>query len=309
MKDTTGVAINTNVTGVAKDTSVTPLAKDTTLVAQTSGATIATDVSNTGVPLLSKSSVIFNNLSHVITHAAPQWAAFSLSAISKPTYEIFFTAGTMAADAQPWVQISLFWFDSTSGQQLAQQDYVLAVGTTTALQYHGIGPIHGNLLSIIVTNLGAASSMTVGLQVLNNSNPALNEIWRSEVTAPVNGAGLGLMNSELPANYLAGSSLSILTGAVDSRLLPFYMGVPANFRINTTSNTTDCEAQLVMPPSMVTALGLTALTGNNVIADWNSDSKGLIQQIFNMPRYMCQLAVVNHNAGAQTITRVMTGTV
>ena len=160
-------AASINALGLMKDTTGQTI--NNTTAAQTTGATIATDVSNSGVPLLTKSAVVFSNLSHTITAPGGVWQAFINSSMSKPTYEVFITLGSMAADAQPWAQVQLFWKDSASGQQVAQQDYVLAVGTTTANQYHGVGPIHADQLTIFINNLGVASTLTAGLIVLNNS--------------------------------------------------------------------------------------------------------------------------------------------
>jgi hypothetical protein len=295
---------------IAAQINALGLAKNTTLAAQTTGATIAADVGNTGVPLLTKSTVIFSNLSHVIAQGAT-WQAFINSTLSKPTYEIFIALGTLAADAQPWAKVQLSWNDSTSNTQVAQQEFCLAVGTTTAIQYHGIGPIHADQLSVFVISLSATNSMTVGLIVLNNSNPALYELWRQETTAAVNGAGLGFANADLQSNYLAGiTNAAIAAGGNDFRLLPLYTGLPIIIQANTSSNTTDLEIRMLVPASLITALGLTALLGggnNTLIA--NSDAKGIIQTTYSLPRMMLQHQIINHNAAAKDITRLIAGTV
>jgi hypothetical protein len=282
MKDTTGQTINTTTGGTTTAVNAVP-----------------TGISNTGVPLLTKSTVIFNNLSHVITAPGGQWQAFLNTSMPKTAYEVFVTLGTMAADAQPWAQVQLFWKDSASGQQVAQQDYLLAVGTTTACQYHGVGPIHADQLSIFINNLGVASSLTAGLIVLNNSNTLLNEVWRSENMSNVNTQTNP--SQYLPGNLLAMDQASVATGGNRTRLLPLYAGTPAiNLRGNTASNTTDFELQIRVPSSLRAAMGFPQTTPE--FFDFNSDSHGLIQQVVQMPRVMMEYFIINHNAAAEVIT-------
>jgi hypothetical protein len=70
-------------------------------------------------------------------------------------------------------------------------------------------------------------------------------------------------------------------------------------RGNTTSNTTDMEVLLRIPASLMAALGLPATANENVLFDYNSDSKRLIQQTLFLPRVQVEVVMINHNAAAK----------
>jgi hypothetical protein len=302
-----------NALGLAKDTSVnapsygpsTAANQGTingSIVAQTTGATIATDITNSpGVGLLTKSTVLHNSGSQVLA-AGATYSSGQLT-ITKPTYEIYVTAqGASSTEARPWISIKLTWVDNTSGATVETQQYSVAQAFTSGNQYHGVGPIHADRVTVQIINHGTTQNCTITLLVLNNAL-AQTELWRSEtmITNAPNGFGGIAQAYSLPNNILFMHDAAALgAGGTDGgRGVAFYCGNQMELRGNTTSNTTDMEVLLRIPASLMAALGLPATANENVLFDYNSDSKGLIQQTLFLPRVQVEVVMINHNAAAK----------
>ena len=281
---------------IATQINALGLAKETTQVAQST--TIPAGIAATGVPLLLASDLILDSGAQIL---APGGVYLSGTlTMTQPMYEIYViavSAGT--TDATPWFKMQLLWNDSNTALNIDEQDFGLGVANlaTPSAVYHGIGPVHGNQLRVDITNLQTTFNGTFRVVVLSNSKTGLPELWKSENVPTINGQ---TNPSSFPFfNVLALDSASIAGGGNRVRQLPLYAGLPINLRGNTASNTTDLEITVRVPSSLRAALGFPQTTPE--FYDYNSDSHGLIQQTFNMPRVMLEYIAVNHNAAAETV--------
>jgi len=294
---------------IAAQINTLGLAKETTQVAQST--TIPAGIAVAGVPALTKSTVL-SNIGATVVAAGGNLTSGQLT-VTQPTYEIYVTAqGASSTEARPWITIRLTWVDSTSGQTVETQQYSVAQSFTSGNQYHGVGPVHADRVTVQVFNLGTTQNCTVTLLVLNNSL-AQTELWRSEtiITNAPNGFGGIAQAYSLPNNILfMHDAAAVGAGATDGgRGIAFYCGIQMEIRGNTSSNTNDMELFIRIPASLMAALGLPATAGENVLFDYNSDAKGLIQQTLFLPRVQCEVAMTNHNAAAKDLTTTIMGSV
>jgi len=155
---------------VAAQINALGLAKESTQLTQTTGATIATDVSNSGVPLLPKSAVVVNDSAQTINAGATRsLGPFTLNRIS---YEIFCqfkenAAGTAAAP----ITVSLVFSDSTTGQTVDQCSFNIIPASNASATPHQViitGPTGGDTVNITIKN-GDTQAITSTLVMLQSS--------------------------------------------------------------------------------------------------------------------------------------------
>jgi hypothetical protein len=300
MKDTTGVNINNNVTGVAKDATVTGVAKDTTLAAQTSGgATIATNISTAGVPLLTKSSPLYDSTSTpILTTATLTSGTLTVSQIG---YEVLVTMVEAAGGGTPLNMMDLVftWSDSTSGQVITNETWKIAAGAlANTHQLRGTGPTKGDRLVITVKN---NDTVTVNVRIImvQNSRIYVKDDLRTWAMPALN--GINLPQFDLTNNVIGHRFINTLgAGAIDNVVCPLVAG-RAKLHWDSASLAADCEITFrIENPFLDNA-------GNKPFSyDAFTSGNGNGNDYVTLPRSQVRVDIKNGNAAAKIVRWVMT---
>lgn len=285
---TSGLSTDAHLTAVT-----TPLAQTTDIKAlHATGQTVAVEVSNTGVPLLTNSLLVKNQ--GAISQSpgvVSQSATFGITQIG---YEILLTIYA-TGNFSSFYHIGLSWFDSGTGVQTAQEDYWFVPGTAVGTPHTiiGRGPTKGNQL-VITSEVPSASSVSVThlYTVFQNSRVYTSDRWRTLV---FNVAGVTATDATPGTNLIASTNTSVNAGATLTRVLPFYHGT-AKVYVSTTSGLADGRLEVTQIADWTGgSLPLNADTAN-----FKTDSNGLIYAEVNLPKSQCELALTNSNAAAKT---------
>lgn len=296
--------VNNNVTGVAKDTSVNGVipavnnpafgpSKDTTVAGLNTG--IPNNIATTGVPLLTKSTLVKNQAA-VSQNAGTvnQSATFSMGQIG---YEIFLNIFCTTGNFLSFYHLGLSWFDSATGIQTGQEDYWFVPGSGAGANSHSIigsGPTKGDQL-IITSEVPATSSAAVthSYVVLQNSRVYAEDNFETIVFNP---AGVTGASTDMTAGILAASSFSVPANSVGTRLMPFFNG-NVSLWFSSTSGLADLDVQIV---TFADALQVGGTTPTFFEQRTNANGFGFASQV-SLPAVQCQVQLNNTNAAAKTI--------
>lgn len=137
----------------------------------------ASQIAATGVPLLTKSTRLYQQATNNVGHGAT--ASSGILPVSQPGYEIIVTAQFAAGTAIPFVEIQLTWTDSTTGFVIATDSFY-APGATQlgGLPVRGHGPTKADELTIGVTNLDTVNTVNITVTALQNSRVYAHDVWR-----------------------------------------------------------------------------------------------------------------------------------
>jgi hypothetical protein len=201
------------------------LATEVTLLSQTNGGTIAGEVSNTGVPLLTSKNDVQDGTITVPAATPTKLPTSGFFNITQIAYEMIFQAMTSAATATP-INVDLTWLDSTSGLVVADDNFWFYAGTNAAPHLvHGKGPSKANELDITITSPNNA--VTINYSIMEMSRVYANDLWK---TVTPNGQqpvipGFTFVTNDSSGGYLAAVQQSIAAGSSVAFLLPLYTGL------------------------------------------------------------------------------------
>lgn len=313
------VSAQLNALGLAKDSSVNNpayqpitltnaglLSKDATVGALTSGGTIANEVAVAGAPLLHKHVSLTGQSNLSVTSTVQTFGPFTMT---QPGYQVFFSL-FMAAQQNSYLRIEFKWFDSSSGIQIDDQTYFVVPGTDSSANLHtlvGSGPTSGNQLTVSLSLVGTAGTITVPNFLLFQNSRALlpaKHIWKTWAFAnlSINGGPATFVGADPKGNLLGLWSVSVPAAGSLSFYPPLYTGAVTVY-VLTASGTSDCQVN-------VNALADTVFGTGQRIAQFQTDSHGvaLIQQ-FALPRSQVQFTMNNGNAAAKSINLVLQSSV
>lgn len=289
----------TNTTGVAKDTSVNGVipAVNAPAYGPPTGGNVTTDlpnnIANTGVPLLTKSTLVKNQ--GAISQNPGVSSNSATFSMTQPGYEILLTIFATGNFLSSY-HLTMNWFDSATGLQTGQEDYWFIPGSGSGANAHiifGTGPTKGDQL-VITSAVPATSSVAVSHQyvVLQNSRIPLTDFWQ---TIQFNPAGVTGASTDVTAGILAASSFSVAANSTGTRLMPFFNG-ECSLWANTASNTSDLDIQIV-----TFADGLQVGGSSPVTFEQKTNANGfLYAESISLPAAQCQVILNNGNAAAKT---------
>lgn len=255
----------------------------------------ATAIAGTGVPLLTKSTLIKNQAAiSQNPGTSNNSATFTMPQIG---YEIIISIWA-TGNFTSFQSFTMTWFDSGSGQQTGQEEYFFIPGTGSGANAHQIfatGPTKGDQL-IITSQVPGTSSVAVTHQytLLNNSRIYTEDAW---ITTQFNSAGLTGSATDVTAGLLAAGSFSVNgSGAIGTRLMPFFNG-NVSLYANSTSGTNDLDVQLAPIADSLQVGGASP-----TIFEQMTNANGFMYQSqVPLPASQCQLQFTNKNAAAKTV--------
>lgn len=255
----------------------------------------ATAIAGTGVPLLTKSTLIKNQAAiSQNPGTANNSATFSMPQIG---YEIILTIYA-TGNFTSFYSITMTWFDSVSGQQTGQEEYFFIPGTGAGGNSHqifGTGPTKGDQLVITSTVPGTSSvAVTHAYVVLNNSRVYAEDNW---VTTQFNSAGVTGAASDSIGGLLAAGSFTVpASGGIVTRLMPFFNGVISLYA-TTTSGLADLDVQIA-PFADPLQVGGSSPTMFEQMTNANGF---MYQSQIPLPASQCQVQFTNKNAAIKTV--------
>lgn len=257
----------------------------------------AAQIASQGVPLLTKSSMIANQTFASIAHGASSGPP-ELT-INQIGYEITVNPKFPAGTTNPFVEVGLQWIDSASGNGVAN-DVFYVPGCTDAHGFvvYGRGPTKGDRLTVSITNLDTAQSVSCSVTVLENSRVYPTDVWRFNNTLANSSTVTGFVLPTFPDDP---SCLGAITGAsvAASSNLQWLMGIGTGGPV-----TVSIEASGPVPGSA--RFHAYALPGSvyGTVAPLIGYTAGNLNQTyqFNPPRAPWLLQAANNaTSGAMTV--------
>jgi hypothetical protein len=296
MKDTTGQTINTTAGGTTTAVGGTTAA----VAAQTSGgATIASNISTTGVPLLTKSSALYDSTpTAVLTTATLSSGTLTVSQIG---YEVLVTMVEAAGGGTPlnMMDLTFTWSDSTSGQVITNETWKIAPGAlANTHQLRGTGPTKGDRLVITVKNNDTVT-VNVRIIIVQNSRVYVKDDLRTWAMPAINGQNLP--SFDVTNNVIGFRFIAALGAATsDAVICPLVAG-RAKIHWDSGSAAADCEITFrIMNPFLNVAgnipFSYDAITSGN----------GNANDYVTLPRSQLRVDIRNGNAAAKQVRWVMT---
>ena len=168
----------------------------------------ATAIAQTGVPLLSVPSNLIQQIGQVI--GASNTASYGPFSVTQPGWAAEFIVQANAAATVPYVEVKFLWTDAVSSIVYGEDHYVIPGGSgASSISVLGQGVCQSSQLTVTVTNLDPAQSVTVTTQVAQDSVIRFGDRWRFR-NAASNGAVVpGLTLATLPDDE---TCLGILNG-------------------------------------------------------------------------------------------------
>lgn len=181
----------------------------------------ATAIFNTTVPLGVKSIPVttYNNNGNPV--AAGGTVSSGQVAFNQIGYEVTLTLICDPAETNPTARFQLLWFDSASGLQVGQDNWVLVGGQAPGSTYYGSGPTKGDMVLIRVNNSGT-QNMTFTLSMLQNSRVYARDDWRTITYGTIPGFLVALRT--LDAGVLGAASVSVAGNQTVQRIIGLYAG-------------------------------------------------------------------------------------
>lgn len=204
MLDTTGNKINGTLGTPAQSADVTGL---------------PVNISNTGVPLLTKTSKI---VSGSFTNLAPgsdlYLGPYSVNQIG---YEAFFRFNISGSATDPLVVVTIEWIDSTSGLTVDVEEYSCYASAGTYL--NGSGPCKADTFKLTLQAFDQNYYVTGTYSINQISRLLARPIYKMYATGTP--PGYTLPNFDVGAGILAVFNNSVGAGVTVSRLIPLYNGI------------------------------------------------------------------------------------
>lgn len=184
----------------------------------------ADKIAATGVPLLTKSTNVLNDVNHSIPFGGAPVTIANALVITQIGYEINVTAKiSAAAPTLPILTVDMIWTDTVGAETVSHEQWNIPIGSTGIGSVHiGTGPSKGNRLTVQLSNNDSAQNATVTTIINQNSRVYVRDDWRTEAfnTIPNGTTPLHEQQGNTLANFLTN------VGALGSntRILPLYAG-------------------------------------------------------------------------------------
>jgi hypothetical protein len=220
--------------------------------------------------------------------------------ITRPGYQISIAA-TMAAATIPFLGVQLFWKDSATGLQVAEEVWYIPVTTAAGgITIYGKGPCKGNELSFGLVNYDPANAITVSLAFWQTTHHISRDDWRSNPANTV--PGTTQIPSSDPFALILGTATdtNLAANATVAYLLPLYAG-QVEIAIEQTVAQSLIVNVFAVDPSIVGA----AFTALPIYVAATAAAKQIGPFPLYFPRCPCILQVQN---GANIATVQMTVT-
>lgn len=264
----------------------------------------ATQISVTGVPLLTKSTNIINDVNRNVPFGGGKVTIASNVGVTQIGYEIAITALISSlAPTLPILTVDMTWTDSVSSTVVGHETWNVPIGSSGAGSLHvGTGPTKGNLLTVKLANNDSAQNATVTTVVNQNSRVYGRDDWRTESFNAIPNATLPLHDQQ--GNTLL-DFLSASLGALGSvsRILPLYAGSVSIAYSSAVSKTGTLQLTnldpavgaagiytlLTIPASNITQLAKVSLPRavcNLTLADTSNTSGNSLQAMIIVDEYL-----------------------
>lgn len=255
----------------------------------------ADDISNTGVPLLSRPDNLINFTGTVASGATV--TVGSNIHISKIGYEIALTFYAPAAAASIDT-VQLIWSDSVSGQVVVTDEWSFYAGSgpiANANIIRGTGQTKGDTLTVKVTQNVSTVTASFIIVMAQNSRIYSRDDWRTVAfggVTGVTGANGDDMNNGIVVNM---DAVAVAAGANVIAALPLYAG-----RVVINCTTTSGAAD--MTTIFLCNTGAFASLVDNQVVRGKADVNGntlIIGAV--LPRAQCLVQLINNNAAAKDL--------
>jgi hypothetical protein len=185
----------------------------------------ANTIAATGVPLLTKSTNIVNDINRSVPFGGASITIANRVSVTQIGYEIAITALISAlAPTLPVLTVDMIWVDSVTSTTVGHETWNIPIGSSGAGSVHiGTGPTKANQLTVKLSNNDSAQNATVTTVINQNSRVYARDDWRTE-------SFNAIPNAILPLHDQQGNTLAdLLTSALpangsQTRLLPLYSG-------------------------------------------------------------------------------------
>lgn len=257
----------------------------------------AAQIASQGVPLLTKSQLLANQTFASIAHGASNGTGTLV--VTQPGYEIIVNPKFPAGTTNPFVEVNLQWIDSATGNGVAN-DVWFVPGCTDAHGFvvYGRGPSKADRVSVGITNLDTAQSVTCTVELLVNSRVLPVDVWRFNNTLANSSTVTGFTLPSFPDDP---SCLGTVTGASvpATSNLQWLMGIGSGGPVTVT-----IEASGPVPGSARFHAYALPSSAYGTIAPLIAYTAGNLNQsyTFNPPRAPWLLQAVNSaTSGAMTV--------
>lgn len=266
------------------------------------GTTIATDVSNTGAPVLHGFNELVTDVATVVPVSITPTTLATVS-LKKPGYIINAMASISASATSPFVQITMTWTDSSGSNVLAIENWVFpATSGAVPMPIIGRGQVKGPRLVISAINIDPGFSETVTITFLETSFAAQRDDWRSiylgYTTAPTV-PGYTVIQPGLTQNEIGNEAIGLAVNTAATFLLPLYAGEIGFFAAGSLGDSLQCTIQT--PPGIGEAYGGSMFVWQNTAIPGEITGQTCI-----LPRCVCEVILKNGPTATQTLT--FTGT-
>lgn len=187
-----------------------------------SPAQSAASLSALGIPLLTKSTNVFNQLN--ATLGAGSFVTFGPASIGQIGYHTFIQARENAPGTQHLtIQVDVTWTDSGTGLTVAQDTfYFLPSSSANFHQVIGDGPSKGDTVSVRITNNDSVP-VTYSFALNQNSRVYATDTWRTMGQMPTLPGFTG-PGQDTPGLVLCDVSQSMVAAQVVLRPIALYTG-------------------------------------------------------------------------------------
>jgi hypothetical protein len=290
-----GESINPSPAQIAAQINTLGLATEATQASQTTGATIATDVNNTGVPLVGKSALLFNSSGTVNAGTTTTLGPVSSSKISYSaalTGLVDLSAGTTNAV----VTVTYFFIDSTTGQTVDKCSFDIfpdangGSGRSTIFR----GPMSADRVTVTIQNRDTANVAYV-FQMVESSHVYSHDHKFLSTNNPA-ATGQTTASQDTTGGLIIDTQPSIASGATATRQLPLFNG-----RVGIHMGSLSSLAAVYT----VTSRDAQATNDGTVWAAVMTPPPTHEYHEFIMPRSHCQLAIKNNGASTGNLAATM----
>lgn len=234
-------------------------------ILQPSPAQIAAAITLSGLPLVTKSTVLLNQNNQTLgsgnTFTSP------ILSITQSAYHIFFSAVDNVAGTQHrTIQVQISWLDSTTGQTVQIDRFFILPGATggSAHQIVGDGPTKGDQAQVQIINNDTVA-VTYNFTFAQSSRNFVRDTWRTLGQMP-SATGFVGPAQDVPALALADVSQNPISGQTILRQLPLYSGAVGLELVAFAAINGNCTFNIVSEDPNTQSLGFmfsTIIAGGN----------------------------------------------
>lgn len=253
----------------------------------------ANAIAATGVPLLTKSTNLLNDVAHSIPFGgAPVTIANNL-VVTQIGYEINVTAKiSNAAPTLPILTVDMVWTDTTGSETVSHEQWNIAIGSSGVGSIHiGTGPSKGNRLTVELSNNDSAQNATVTTVINQNSRVYTRDDWRTESFNTIPNAITPL--HEQQGNTLANFLTSVGALGSNTRILALYAG-----RVTIAYGSTVSKAGTLQVTNLDPAVNAASIY---LLLPIPTGTNQTNIAVVSLPRAACTFTLADTSNGANTL--------